>query len=119
MRRHLTHGAEKQRPTRFKAMPGRSPRGMRQRNTIDRLTAIRDAKIPPDGFTERCSRQKLRDRQLADRENEARLEQGEFGGEPPGAAGDFIRSGNAIAPAFFFTWKAPVARALATLKLSI
>jgi hypothetical protein len=72
---------------------------MRKRNQIELLAGARGAKTLSDDLVQFSNGKELRGRQFADRDNEARAQNFELAIEPRGTAGDFLRVGNAIAPA--------------------
>ena len=78
---------------------------MRERDEIERPPIAAQRYDAPDNFLELRQHDELRDRQLADRDDELRPQEIEFVIHPGRAIADFVRCGNAIAAGRSFSWK--------------
>lgn len=97
MLRHERERAVEQRLARLHPVPGRGARRMRQRDAIDRVTAVIDFEFLPDGLEQRALAEKLRDRELPHRQHEGRFQQRELALEPGRAVRDLVRRRHAVA----------------------
>jgi len=73
---------------------------MGKRDEIEFHPAARNRKASPDDFAQLVCLDKLRDGQLADRDDELRLEQSNFAIHPRAAIGDFFIIGHAVTGTF-------------------
>lgn len=83
---------------------------MGQGNKIKLPTRVSNPELSPDDGSQMIHREKLIDRQSPDRDDQFRLEDGQFSLEPVGAITHFSSRGNPVAAGRFLTGKASAYR---------
>ena len=78
---------------------------MRQRNQVEPVASMRNAKFVTNHVLQFCTVDKLNDRQSADGNNETRLQNPDLIIDPQRAVANFIRGWNAIGAARIFAGK--------------
>src|SRR5882724_9960549 len=99
-------GAWQEHAARLLVRPWGGAGGVRQWNEIEPVARIFGGEGPSDDRVELLARHELLDGKLADRDDQAGLQEGHLRFQPAGAVGDFAGVGDTVAAGGFFPRKA-------------